>query len=253
MNIPQRGADGMHMTVHRNVSDDEKVWHFRSAWNVAALNCTAPQYQPILDGYSAFIKDHARTLKRINDRIDRGYRQQASSRRQAVRAREAQMTSVYNYWALPPARAGFCRAALDMSNQAMAAPPSDPVAFAMANFDTLEAPFEKFFADYQEYRRLSADWDAKYGQQYGPSQPGWVAVQKARANGVVIPTVGASAPAQTLASPSTVSGTVVQNETGAEVPVVPVQEGVVSQPVVEPVPSGETQAAAPTRTPQGLR
>ncbi|MBV7264844.1 hypothetical protein KCG45_01475 [Erythrobacter sp. WH131] len=252
MNIPQRGADGMHLTVNRSITEDEKVWYFRSGWNVAALNCTAPQYQPILDGYSAYIKDHARTLKRLNDRIDQMYRQQGSSRRQAMRTREAQMTSVYNYWALPPARAGFCRAALDMSNRAMAAPPEDAVAFALANFDALEAPFEKFFAEYQEYRQLSADWDAKYGRQYGPSQPGWVAVQTARANGAIIPTVGASAPTATLASPSSVSGTVVQSQSGAEVPVVPVDENVVSQPVVEPIPS-DGQAAATAPAPRGIR
>ena len=70
MDIPQVNALGMRETVNLGISDDEKVWHFRSAWNVAALNCLDPQYQTVLDSYSSYIKDHARTLKQVNDRID---------------------------------------------------------------------------------------------------------------------------------------------------------------------------------------
>lgn len=230
MDIPQRGADGKYLTINRQLTEDELVWHFRSGWNVAALNCTAPQYQPILDGYSAFIKDHARSLKRLNDRIDAVYRREIGSRRAAIRAREAQMTSVYNFWALPPVRAGFCSAALDISSRALAAPPSDPVAFAKTNFDQLEAPFETFFAEYQAYRQLSAQWDAEYGQQYGSSQPGWVAAQSERASGTSVVTDRASG----------------DSATG--------QGNFVSQPVVEPYSNaGDQRDAQPASTPRGLR
>lgn len=183
MQIPMRDAQGVRQTINRGVSADENVWHFRSAWNVAALNCTAAQYQPILTAYSAYISDHGRALKRVNDRIEADYRRINGARRAGILAREAHMTSVYNYFALPPSRAGFCRTALDVSNRYLATPPSDPVAFANANFPMLEAPFETFFNDYERYQNASAQWDAQYGAQYGPSQPGWVAVQEARGNG----------------------------------------------------------------------
>ena len=189
MNIPERGPDGQRKTVHRALSEDETVWHFRSGWNVAALNCMRPEHAPILTAYSAFIKDHARALKRVNDRIDRQYRQQMGARRAGIIEREGVMTSVYNFFALPPARVGFCDAALDISQRAMATPPSDPIAFATDNFDQLEAPFNNFFDEYEAYQQASAEWDAKYGARYGQSQPGYAAVQQARAEGKQVPSV----------------------------------------------------------------
>lgn len=233
MSIPPMGAGGQRMTVHRDISDDETVWHFRSGWNVAALNCTSAQHAPVLDAYSAYIKDHGRALKRVNDRIDRVYRSQHGSRRAAIMAREDKMTSVYNYFALPPARSDFCQAALDVSNRYIAAPDQDPVAFAMTNFPVLETPFNTFYADYENYQRLSADWDAKYGAKYGASQPGWVAVQRARgSNG------GSTAvqPTGFVADPAT-SG-------AAQVPIVPAPGNMISQPVVEPIPDADPAGAA---------
>jgi len=232
MSIPPMGAGGQRMTVHREISDDETVWHFRSGWNVAALNCTSAQYAPVLDAYSAYIKDHSRALKQVNDRIDRVYRSQHGSRRAAIMAREDKMTSVYNYFALPPARSGFCRAALDVSNRYSAAPDQDPVAFAMTNFPVLETPFNTFYADYENYQRLSADWDAKYGAQYGASQPGWVAVQRNRRENGGSSTVQ---PTGFVADPAT-SG-------AAQVPIVPAPENTISQPVVEPIPDANPAGA----------
>lgn len=237
MKIPGKDAMGRRQTINLGLSDDEKVWHFRSAWNVAALNCTSAQYQPVLDAYSAYIKDHARTLKRVNDRLEAGFRDKASNRRAGIVAREERMTSVYNYFAMPPARSGFCAAALDISNRYLAAPPSDAGAFAMENFARLEQPFETFFSEYEQYQQLSAQWDARYGDAYGPSQPGYVAVQSARAREAEVPSVGGSTHQQTLAGPAQPAAMVIDAETGDAVPVVPVREGYISQPVVEPIPA----------------
>ncbi|MCV0382457.1 MAG: hypothetical protein K5799_03245 [Erythrobacter sp.] len=235
MEIPRTGPMGVRQTVNVGLSDDEKVWHFRSAWNVAALNCLSPQYQPILEGYSAYIKDHARDLKRVNDRIDGVYRENFNVRREAIMARELKMTSVYNFFALPPARAGMCQTALDISNRALATTEMDPSAFALANFPLFEQPFENFFTQYETYERESAAWDARYGARYGASQPGYVAVQQAR--NTAAPMVGVNDPATTLAYPTGTTTTVVDTETGAPIPVVPVQEGVESRPVVQPIPA----------------
>jgi hypothetical protein len=243
MDIPIRNIAGQRQTVNTGLTDNEKVWHFRSAWNVAALNCTAPEYQPILDAYSAYISDHARALKSVNDEIDTRYRQENGGRRPGILAREQQMTAVYNFFALPPARARFCRAVLDIANRALIAPPTDPVAFAMDNFALVQEPFELFFQEYETYQRQSADWDSRYGARYGASQPGWVATQRARARGVVIPSSQGD-PAQTLAQPGVQAGAVTDPETGAAVPVVPVRENVISEPIVEPVASEEDEASA---------
>ncbi|MEL7188438.1 MAG: hypothetical protein AAGK17_02710 [Pseudomonadota bacterium] len=239
MNIPQVSPAGQRMTVNTGISDDERVWHFRSGWNVAALNCTSAQFDPITDGYSLYIQKYARPLKAINDRIDAVYRSQEGSRRAAIRARESKLTGVYNYFALPPARAQFCQDTLDISNRFLAASDVDPAVFAMTNFDQLDRAFATFFNDYAAYQQSSAEWDAKYGAEYGPSQPGWVAVQDARARGIYVPSVGTGAadPASTLSTPTEVTGLVADPQTGTEVPVIPTDTQFVSQPVTQPIPT----------------
>jgi hypothetical protein len=222
MDLPGRGPDGRRITVNSNLSNDQLVWNLRSAWNVAALNCLASEYQPILDGYRAFLTKNVRGLKAVNDRLEASYTKRFRARRDAIVARDAYTTQVYNFFAEPAARAGFCRAALDMANRALAAPPTDPLAFAQANFDGLLAPFEQFFDEYEAYQRASAEWDAKWGAQYGASQPGWVAVQQHRAGRMTGPAGG-------------VVQTVIDPQTGQAVPVIPVTEGVTSQPVVQPI------------------
>lgn len=228
MKIPPLGPDGIRMTVNSNLNDDRLVWHLRSAWNVAALNCLAPEYEPILQGYRTFLADNARTLKSVNDRIEKTYLDRFRVRRDAVVARDGETTKVYNFFANPAARSEFCLAALDVANRYVAADKILPLAFAKENFQTLLLPLEAFFNEYETYQRAAAEWDEKYGERYGASQPGWVAVQQARANGEEVPTYtnfAASAGAQTVIDP----------ETGRAVPVIPVQEGFVSQPVVEPI------------------
>lgn len=223
MDIPPRGPDGRRLTVNSNLSDDQLVWNLRSAWNVAALNCAGPEYQPIIDGYRAFLTRNVKSLKAINDRLEKSYASRSRTRREAMVARDGYVTQVYNFFAEPGARASFCRVTLDMANRALAAPPTDPLAFARANFDGLLVPFDQFFTEFEAYERAAADWDAKWGALYGASQPGWVAVQQARGSGT---------PTTTTAAQS-----VIDPLTGLPVPVIPVNEGVVSQPVVEPIPA----------------
>lgn len=235
MQVPPIGPDGRRITVLSNPSDDERLWYFRSAWNVAALNCTGPAYQPILDGYGTFLKANARALRTANTRIDASYRKEYSVARDAIKAREKTMTTVYNYFALPPARAAFCQSALTVAAQAAATPKYDPAAFAATNFGALETPFYNFFTAYEQYQRDSAAWDEQYGARYGTSQPGFVAVQAARQRALVIPQVGISDPAKTTAAPVASAASVTDQETGAQIPVIPVTPAQSSVPVVQPV------------------
>ena len=236
MDVPQMGPDGRRITVLSNVSADERLWYFRSAWNVAALNCTGPTYQPILDGYAQFLKANAKALKAANTRIDASYRKEYPIARDAIKAREKTMTTVYNYFTLPPARAAFCQSALNVAAQALATPKYDAAAFAAANLPAFETPFANFFTAYEQYQRDSAAWDARYGERYGASQPGYVAVQAANARrSAAIPQAGITDAAQTTARPVSVAGTVTDQETGAQIPVIPVTSAQTSVPVVQPV------------------
>lgn len=235
MTIPPRGADGQRLTQLRGLSDDERLWYFRSAWNVAALNCIGPQYDVILDGYRAFLKDNVKALKTANSRVEQTYLKRFPTRAAAVADRERVMTSVYNYFALPPARVDFCQAAARISALALATPKPSAGELAAAHFAEFETPFETFFTAYEQYQRESAAWDARYGAQYGASQPGYVAVQAARASAAV-PQVGVSNPASTSLQPVTQAGVVTDAETGAQIPVVPLPAQGPAVPVVQPVP-----------------
>ena len=237
MTMPTRGPDGKRMTVNSDLSDDQLVWNLRSAWNVAALNCLTPEYDPILQGYRAFLTKNVKPLKAVNDRIEKSYNSRFRVKRDAMIARDGYTTKVYNFFAEPAARAGFCRAALDMANRALAAPPTDPLSFTRANFDGLMVPFEQFFDDFEVYQQAAAEWDAKWGAMYGASQPGWVAAQQARAG--MMP-----------AAPMGAVQTVIDPETGVQVPVIPVNEGVTAQPVVQPITPMPATAPTPKPAPK---
>jgi len=227
MAIPLAGPDGTRQTVNSNLGEDATLWHFRSAWNVAALNCLEPEYQPILDGYGAFLKKHARKLTATNNALDQQYRREYKTRSEATKAREALMTQVYNYFALPPTRPGLCATGLAIANEYQAAPPEDIVAFSASGLQRFEAVFAQFFRDYEQYQVASAQWDLKYGTRYGASQPGYVAV-----HGAAGPAIAA-----TLPNPNAnVVGQVLDPDTGARIPLLAPIEGAVSTPIVQPVP-----------------
>ena len=228
MVVPPLGPDGVRVTPNKHLDANETLWHLRSGWNVAALNCLGPEYQPILDSYAAFLKKYAKKLKATNAAIDAKYRKDAATGRDAIMARETQATQLYNYFALPGARAAFCNAALATSTDFTASAPKDPADFATANLARLDAAFETFFADYDKYKIDSAAWDDKYGTRYGASQPGYVAVHGSATPSVAATLVDAGTPK--------IVGGVVDPNTGALVPVVPAPQANVQTPVVEPVP-----------------
>jgi hypothetical protein len=236
MDIPPIGPDGQRMTINKGLDENETLWHFRSSWNVAALNCLDPEHQPILETYGAFLRKYQRKLTQTNTALDAQFRREYGSRNEAVRAREAFMTQVYNYFALPPARADFCNVMLGIANEYAAAPPDDPMPFAASSLARIDAVFERFFRAYEQYLADAAAWDARYGAMYGASQPGYVAV-----HGLATPSVGASL---TASVPAPVEE-VVDPETGARIPVIPAPETTVSTPVVQPVPSEQGPPSTP--------
>ena len=234
MVLPPLGPDGQRITINSNLDEDGTLWHFRSAWNVAALNCLeAAEAAPILDGYSKFLTTYRRPLAAANTAIDQRFRREHGSRNDAVKAREAYMTQVYNYFALPPARADFCNVALQVANEFLLAQPEDPKAFAASALPRFETAFQTFFREYQQYQAASSAWDARYGARYGASQPGYVAVHS-----ITMPTVASSLVNLNAPAPA---GEVIDPETGARIPVIAVPEDTVATPVVQPVPEGARQ------------
>ena len=120
----------------------------------------------------------------------------------------------------------------------------DAQAFALANFAALEGPFERFFVAYEQYEKDAAAWDAKYGERYGASQPGYVAVKNARAFDRPQP----GADPSTLSAAPVAETKVIDPDTGAQIPVAPVDETRSSVPIVQPIPND----AGDDDTPQNL-
>lgn len=228
MQIPTRDATGMRQTINYGLDENETLWHFRSGWNVAALNCQVADDDPILVGYRKLLETHSRTLSRANTAIDRKYRADARTDRAALLARETRSTGVYNYFANPSARADFCAVARQIASEFLASPPEDMTAFATSGLQRYEQAFDRFYVAYEEYQQLSAEWDRKWGAQYGPSQPGWVALYG----------TGGQPAALDVANTASATGFVLDPETGAQVPVVPVDQSASSTPVVQPVQAG---------------
>ena len=229
MDIPLTAANGQRLTVNANLSEVESIWHFRSGWNVAALNCQGDANASVIDGYRVMLQTYNRELSSANTAMERQFRSYVDSDRAALLARETHSTGVYNYFAQPAARAGFCATARQIANELLESPPQDYAAFAVSGLARYEEAFERFFRAYEEYERASASWDYQYGSIYGPSQPGWVAVHGTEADRMAaVASQGAS---------TTVSQFLQDPDTGAQIPFQPLDETNSSTPVVQPLPT----------------
>jgi hypothetical protein len=249
MQIPRRDARGTRVTINTGLDEQETIWHFRSGWNVAALNCPGQQYETITNAYGAMLQRYQDQLAAANAALDRRFQNEEAERlrteglpyrrgevqRSALLTREAHSTMVYNYFTSPPARAQFCRTALAIANEYLVVPPEDLATFAQTGLSRYEQAFETFYTAYEAYELASTEWDRRYGEDYGASQPGWVAIYGRDA---------ARVPADTMAgepSPATAGQNLTDPATDSAVPVVPVDETTTATPVVEPVRQDDPQ------------
>ena len=144
---------------------------------------------------------------------------------------------MYNYFASPPARGELCNTALAIANEYLASRPADFTTFAVTGLQRYEQAFEQFYSTYEQYQLTSAEWDARYGSQYGPSQPGWVAIygNRAQQQAAGVATTGL-VPSDPVSVPDT--------STGATIPVIPVDGANSGTPVVQPL-AGEGVVVPP--------
>ena len=162
LDIPPVDAMGLRQSVNRNISPAQALWNLRSAYNVAALNCSAPKHADILVRYRAFLTSNAKVLTATNKSVDAEFKKKYGTK--FVPQREAYMTSVYNHFALPPTISDFCDAVLAVSRDGMAVKPADLQGFAVLNLPNIEVVFDDFYRKYEKYRADLAIWQAQYGQ-----------------------------------------------------------------------------------------
>lgn len=185
MTIPPVDAAGARHTVNSGISTSQAVWNLRSAFNVAALNCLEPEYAPILAGYKRFLGVYAKPLAAANREIDASFRTQHSGRA-AIVARETYQTQVYNFFALPPVKTGFCNAAMELSAELATVDASQFNTYSFSGLAKMEAPFKTFFDSYDKYKADLAAWQARYGGGLITVRPDFQ--QQARQQAVSSPT-----------------------------------------------------------------
>jgi hypothetical protein len=166
--LPSYGADGVRVTPNRGLTRDESVWHFRSAINVAALNCQGPVWGVIAQQYNEMLKVHKARLTISNTAVDNEYRKRYPGQN-ALRVRDTKMTDLYNYFALPPVKQEFCDTALRKSQEAIAVPLTAFPEYAMGALNDVDGIFLRFYDAYAKYERDIADWNLKYGPPPAPA------------------------------------------------------------------------------------
>lgn len=161
MTIPPIGLDGVRITPNRGLSRDEQIWHFRSALNVAALNCQGPVWGQIATEYNKFIVTHKVLLSKTSKTVDREYVARFKGQN-GLRVRDTKMTDLYNYFALPPVRAEYCDMALRKVTEGNLVPKEALPEYAMGGLSDLDGVFINFYNAYVQYERDLADWNMKY-------------------------------------------------------------------------------------------
>ena len=164
---PADEVSGQRLTPNSNISVNETIWHFRSAFNVAALNCIPPTYPSVVDYYSAFIGRMRVPLSRVNSELDEEFRARypGATGNAALRIRDTHSTDIYNYFSLPPVMFQFCDLMLAKGPQAAALNEDQLYAFSRQTLDEVDAIFIKFYEDYEDYQRRLAEWEALYGNR----------------------------------------------------------------------------------------
>lgn len=160
MATPPVDAFGVRHTINTGLSQAQTTWTLRSAYNVAALNCTKPEHAAILAGYKDYLKAHAKKLTATNKELDKEFKDRSGST--YIKVRESYMTQVYNYFALPPTLPLFCDAALAMSQELQPVKSADLDSASAAGLAKLDQVFKDFFTGYDQYKADLAAWQARY-------------------------------------------------------------------------------------------
>jgi hypothetical protein len=165
MVIPTAQLDGSRITVNSGLSTAQTVWNFRSAYNVAALNCLEPEHVAILPGYSDFLKTHAKTLKAVNSDLEKSFK--AEHGPGYIKVRESYQTQVYNFFALPPVVPALCDEVLEISQALATVEPGQLESFALGGLARIDDVYQQFYTSYDQYKADLAAWEERYGA--GPS------------------------------------------------------------------------------------
>jgi len=98
-----------------------RVWNYRAALNVAALQC---RYSPFLrtsERWNAIIQQHKRELDQVNAKMESAFRR-INGPKDGPRAYDKYNTRLWQNFAVLSSQAGFCNAAANSGWMALATP-----------------------------------------------------------------------------------------------------------------------------------
>ncbi len=183
MKIPAKLEDGNYFTPNLNNTDSAAVWHLRNALNVAALGCDL-EGGGVVEAYNAWLKTHGAAIDRYYQAYIREWQEPGWSDWQRVY--DDDQTRIYNFYAQPAMRAGFCAAARAEAAQVGQVTDDELPTFARAALLRLDRPFVDFY-------RAFAAWQAYYHPAPTPVTP--PVAQAAAIPVVVVPPPMVAAPA----------------------------------------------------------
>ena len=158
---PPRAPDGRYRTINYDLGPLQTAWHLRAALNVAAIGCRGAADATLAPSYNAMLSSKKTVLADADHFVQTHFR--AASTRTWQADHDAYMTRLYNFFAMPAAKAAFCAAADAVAPQAAAVAPDAFVSYAAVALPQLEAPFTAVYAAVDRYKVEIAEWDARYG------------------------------------------------------------------------------------------
>ena len=166
---PPRDADGRWRTPNRALSPDEATWHLRVALNVAALGCRGPEEARMVSGYNALLAERKDVLAAAGAGVEAAYKARSGETWRG--AHDDAMTRLYNFFAQPPAQAGFCAEARAVLAEAATVEPGGFAGWAAASLDRLERPFVTFYDAFEGYRIALAGYRARHAPPTPAADP----------------------------------------------------------------------------------
>ncbi|MBV7256172.1 hypothetical protein KCG44_05170 [Pacificimonas sp. WHA3] len=149
--LPARDASGTFASPNINLTEQEAIFHLRSALNVAALSCRKMEGMDMTDNYNTYIRKYRLTLAKANRTIDARYAREVDG---GKRARDAHMTSLYNHFARPATLGTFCPMALKHLNAAIALPDTTAAItdYSQTAVREIEDVFQQHYASIEQYQ-----------------------------------------------------------------------------------------------------
>lgn len=161
--LPKADGKGGWETPNSDISEAEAIWHLRSALNVAALACDRTGSKGIVAGYNKLLSGQKAAFAK-------GYAAEGT-RFGKGSPLDRHVTSVYNYFAQPPAQAVFCPVAAKVLNDTATVKPAEFPAYAPQALAQLEAPFTAFYTAFAAYEVELAAWEKGDGSKLAAAEP----------------------------------------------------------------------------------